>query len=67
MPQTTAAPSLIDVARKLYADKGALLSTRDIAKRMNVSHEWVRRFVAGDIPNPGVRTLETFIRALDNV
>lgn len=66
MNATTIAPSLLDVARKLHADKGALLTTRDIAKRMNVSHEWVRRFIAGEIPNPGVKTLESFIAALND-
>jgi hypothetical protein len=59
-----AEPSLIEVAQQLYKDHGSLLSTRDISKRMDVSHEWVRKFIAGQIPNPGVLTLEKFIAAI---
>jgi orotate phosphoribosyltransferase-like protein len=62
--QPTAEPSLIDTARKLYAENGAGLSNGEIARRMNVSKEWVRRFIAGEIPNPGVLTLESFIAVI---
>ena len=58
------AVSLLDVARKLYTDHGHLLSLRDIAKEMDISHEWVRKFVKGEIKNPGVITLEDFIAAI---
>ena len=57
-------PSLLDVARALYAAHGTGMTTRDIAKRMDCSHEWVRRFIAGEIPNPGVLTVERFIEAI---
>lgn len=59
--------SLIDVAKRIYAEKGERLSIRDIAQRMNVSREWVRRFIASDIPNPGVRTVEAFIKAVNEL
>ena len=66
MQDQTAVPgaSLLDVARKLYNERGKLLSLRDIAERMEVSHEWVRRFVKGDIPNPGVLNVERFIATI---
>lgn len=59
-----AEPSLIDVARALYLKQGTTISHRDIARHMGASKEWVRNFIAGDIKNPGVLTLEKFIAAI---
>lgn len=59
--------SLIDVAKQLHAAKADALTTKDIAQRMKVSKEWVRRFLAGEIPNPGVRTVESFIKAVSEL
>jgi len=61
---TTESVSLIDVAKRVYAETGERLTIRDIANKMNVSREWVRRFLAGDIPNPGVLNVEAFIKAV---
>lgn len=59
-----AASPMLDEARTLYAEHGSKTTTREIARRMDVSHEWVRQFVAGQIKNPGVLTLENFIAVL---
>lgn len=63
----TAAPSLLDVARALYEEHRERTTTRDIARHMGSSHEWVRQFVAGQIKNPGVLTLEKFITAVKTI
>jgi len=64
---TTESVSLIDVAKRVYAETGERLTIRDIANKMNVSREWVRRFLAGDIPNPGVLNVEAFIKAVKDL
>jgi len=64
MTTTDANVSLIDVAKRIHAEQGERLTIRDIANKMNVSREWVRRFLAGDIPNPGVLNVEAFIKAV---
>ncbi len=57
--------SLIEVARELIAALPAAVHVREIAELMEpkVSPEWVRKFIKGEIPNPGVITLEAFIKA----
>lgn len=56
---------LIDKAFFLYAEAGGpLLNHSAIAKEMKVSREWVRKFLCGEIPNPGVLNVESFIRVV---
>lgn len=43
-------------------------SLRQIAKLMgNASHEWVRLFVARELPNPGLTRVRSFIAAVGKI
>ena len=61
--------SLIEVARELFKLSPPALTVREIAEKMEpkASPEWVRKFVKGEIPNPGVLTLEAFIKAIKDL
>lgn len=69
MTTTTEAPSLIDAAHALYKERApfANLTTRAIGVEMGMSHEWVKKFLANEIHNPGVRSVEAFIQAIKNL
>ena len=38
----------------------------EIAREANVSHSWIGKFVAGNIPNPGYKTLLALKEYLDD-
>lgn len=56
MPEIT---TLRDETRELLLNRPASLSVGDIADAIKVSKSWLNAFARGDIPNPGVVTVET--------
>lgn len=60
----TPVTSLRDETIALYRNRAASLRVGDVAKAVDVSTHWLRKFAAGEIPNPGVVHVETLNRFL---
>jgi transcriptional regulator with XRE-family HTH domain len=53
--------TLLEVTQRLLAERmDAGMSLREIAARSNgaVNHEWLKKFSAGKIDNPGVNSIQ---------
>ncbi len=50
---------LRDETRELLLNRPASIDVGTIAEAIGVSKSWVNSFARGDIPNPGVVTIET--------
>jgi transcriptional regulator with XRE-family HTH domain len=51
--------TLRDETRELLRNRPLTVTTKDVAKFLGVSCQWVNQFARGLIPNPGVNTIET--------
>ena len=51
--------ALRDITRRMLNDRNPDLTLGEIAKALDISRSWLSAFGRGDIPNPGVVTIET--------
>ena len=59
---------MIEILDDLQERLKALGPTRSIlqfSRHADVSYDWLRKFMAGDIRNPGIMTLDRIAQALD--
>ena len=62
---TVLAPSTIDDVRRRLAPLRRARRFPAIAKSCGLSYEWLRLFADGKIANPGVLSLHSLVRAIE--
>lgn len=57
----TNTPGMRAFAIRIYTQRPAYIKVSDVAKAINKTPEWLRRFALGSINDPGVVTIEKLI------